>query len=214
MFVEIPKVLLASIATDSDRMPKLYYHPIAIGRKFFWLRLRTIYSLMNKYVNDRNKCLDFGCGSGVFLPTLSGMFISVTGIDIEMEEAELIVDHYNLNNVQLISGDINTTVLDESRFDAISAADVLEHFKELDAPVSQIYRWLKDDGILITSLPTENLFTKCTRIIGRYEKPFDHYHTGEQVEGCLQKNGFYRVKSIKVISLFPLYLVSVWRKKI
>lgn len=159
-------------------------------------------------------CMDFGCGSGVFLPTLSNLFSSVRGMDIEMVEAPQIVDYYRLKNVQLMNCDINTYAFDNrDLFDVITAADVLEHFEKLDKPVSQIYRWLKDDGLLFTSLPTENLFTRLTRMLGRIEKPWDHYHTGESVEYFLQEHGFRKMNSSIVIPIFPLYLVSVWRKK-
>lgn len=212
MFVEIPPDVLRGIATDSERMPRLYYYPLSIARKFFWLRLKCISALMMKHLHKRGTCLDFGCGSGVFLPTLSNLFQTARGIDIELIEAPEIVARYNLKNVELISADIFTVVLDE-QYDAIVAADVLEHFHDIDAPIIQIKRWLKDDGLLFTSLPTENFFTKLTRIIGKYTKPADHYHTGEEVEATLRKHGFYKVESRKLIPLFPLYLIGVWSKK-
>jgi len=211
MFIEIPPDILQSIATNSDRMPKLYYHPRKVAREFFWLRLRTLHHLIEKHVKNRTRCLDFGCGSGVFLPTLSTLFTAVNGIDIEMVEAPKIIDHYHLANVDLITADINQINL-EKRFDAIIAADVLEHFNRIEHPVSQIFNWLKEDGLLFTSLPTENIFTKLTRIAGKYEKPWDHYHRGEDVEEYLSQNGFRKIASTRIVAVFPLYLISVWGK--
>lgn len=213
MFVEIPPDVLSGIATDSDRMPRLYYHPRVIARKFFWLRLKCIASLIKKNVSNRNTCLDFGCGSGVFIPTLSNLFRSVHGIDIELVEAPKIMEHYALKNVRLISADIFTTQLDE-QFDAIIAADVLEHFDDVDKPIAQIRRWLKDDGLLFTSLPTENVFTRLTRILGKYTKPADHYYSGEEVEQKLRNHGFSKVEGTRLVSFFPLYLIGVWRKDV
>jgi len=211
MFIEIPPKVLFGIATDSSRMPKLYYHPRWIARKFFWLRLRYIHALMRRHLINRNSCLDFGCGSGVFLPTLSNLFRSVRGIDLEMVEARNIAEYYALKNVHLISADIFSAVLDE-RFDAIVAADVLEHFDSLDRPVAQIKLWLKGDGLLFTSLPTENYFTMVTRRFGKYTKPADHYYSGEEVETALRNHGFIKIKSITLASCFPLYLIGVWRQ--
>jgi len=211
MFVEIPPDFLSAIATDSNRMPKLYYHPRAIARKFFWLRLRHIYSLMNKHLSSMDSCMDFGCGSGVFLPSLSSFFHSVWGIDIELVEAFKIIEHYDLKNIKLMNMNIYTADLDE-QFDAIVAADVLEHFDNLDKPISQLNRWLKTDGLLFTSLPTENIFTRSTRIVGGYKHPSDHYHSGEEVENVLRKQGFYKIDSRQVLFFFPLYLIGVWKK--
>lgn len=211
MFVEIPPDFLRTIATDSERMPRLYYHPLAIARKFFWSRLKLIYALMNQHLRDRGSCLDFACGSGVFLPTLSGLFRSVHGIDIELVDAPKVVAHYALKNVRLTSTDIYTAELD-MQFDAIVAADVLEHFEQLDKPVSQIHRWLKHDGLLFTSLPTENIFTRFTRVLGGYTKPADHYRSGEEVEEILRSQGFVKIDSRTILFFFPLYLIGVWKK--
>lgn len=212
-FIKIPPKVLLSVATESDRMPKLYYHPVAVARSFFWRRLSFLYELMEKYTAERLTCLDFGCGSGVFLPSLANLFATVTGIDMEVDEATEIVKLYHLSNVQIVKGDITAHDLGKASFDAISAADVLEHFQELDAPVSRIYDWLKPGGFLFTSLPTENFFTRFTRIIGKYKKPWDHYHTAEEVEHFLRGKGFFKVEEGKVTPWYPLYSIGVWKKK-
>ncbi len=192
-------------------MPALYYHPNILARKFFWLRLRYLSRYMQKYAARKGERLDFGCGSGIFLPTLTKLFPSVTGIDIETEEAKQIIDRYDLP-VRLVNADIYKENLPSKSFDVISAADVLEHFRELGPPVSKIREWLKDDGLLFTSLPTENSFTRACRVVGSYEKPCDHYHTGYEVEAFIRKMGFRAIRSATVVPVFPLYIVSVWRK--
>jgi 2-polyprenyl-3-methyl-5-hydroxy-6-metoxy-1,4-benzoquinol methylase len=192
-------------------MPKLYYHPNVLARKFFWLRLRYLSRFMQKYAADKRQCLDFGCGTGVFLPTLAKLFPSVTGIDIETDEARQIIDRYDLR-VRLVHADIYKENLPSRSFDVISAADVLEHFSDLGPPISKIREWLKDDGVLFTSLPTENAFTRACRVVGGYEKPWDHYHTGYDVEAVIRKAGFRAIHTAKVVSVFPLYIVSVWHK--
>jgi len=210
--VKLSPSYLKSIATISDRMPKLYYHPIQIARDFFWLRLAVLAQLAQQYVAHKTSCLDFACGSGVFLPTLSAMFREVTGIDLEMTEARQIVAHYQLFDVKLVEADINLAQLDQ-QFDAIFAADVLEHFDDLQPPVAKISQWLKPDGVLLTSLPTENIFTRLTRLVGGHQKPWDHYHTGREVEQFLANHGFRRIVHRTVMSIFPLYYLGVWRKQ-
>lgn len=210
-FVEIPPDTLRQFATVSDRMPKLYYHPNVLARKFFWLRLRYLSRYMQQYASGKRECLDFGCGTGIFLPTLTRLFPSVTGVDIETKESTQVIDLYKLP-VKLIDADIYQHELAEKQYDVIVAADVLEHFKDLGPPVTKIRRWLKDDGLLFTSLPTENLFTRGCRVLGSYEKPWDHYHTGYEVEAFIRSQGFKAVRTSLVMPVFPLYIVSVWRK--
>ena len=213
-FEEIPPELLRQIARVSVRMPRLYFYPIRFVRKFFWARLKAIHRSMMSTVPERRVAIDFGCGSGVFLPTLAKAFELVQGVDIEADEAKEIVKAYKLQNVRLINADIynlNDTGIEKA--DAIVAADVLEHFKELDVAARRLNEWLKDDGYLFTSGPSENFLTRWGRILGHIEKPWDHYHTGYEVEDFLEQHGFQRIsKARHVYRLMPMYILSVWKK--
>lgn len=211
-FVEIDRQLLERIATDSRRMPKLYYHPWTIARKFFWLRLRQLHSLMLARSVARDSCLDFACGSGVFLPTLSQTFRRVDGIDLETREAEAIKATFKLNNVKLINADISRAEELPGGYDVIIAADVLEHFQDLGSALARIKEWLSPRGRLFTSLPTESFCTKATRIIGGYTKPWDHYHSGQEVEQRLAQEGFEKLEGRVLVPFFPMYLLGVWRR--
>ena len=42
-FVEIPASFLASIATDNERIPTLYFSAGSVTRHFFWQRLRWLH---------------------------------------------------------------------------------------------------------------------------------------------------------------------------
>ena len=216
-FVQIDPGFLAAIATDSDRIPTLYYSQYYLVRKFFWMRLRLIHRLMKRLSQGAEKCLDFGGGGGVFLPTLSSAFKEVTCVDLEDEEAQKVVKHYELKNVQLVRGDISDVELERAPYDVVVAADVLEHFKDLSVAVDAIMSWLDDDGILYTSLPTENWIYVFLRKLFRVEKPWDHYHTAQEVEQYLWRQGFQKIKGVYVplyIPLLPLFRISAWRKKI
>jgi predicted TPR repeat methyltransferase len=213
-FEEIPPEILRQIATVSVRMPRLYFYPIRFVRKFFWARLKAIHRSLMKTVPQRRVAIDFGCGSGVFLPTLANAFDLVQGIDIEANEPNEIVNAYKLENVRLINADIyNLNDTEIERADAIVAADVLEHFKELEVPIRRLHEWLKDDGYLFTSGPSENILTRLGRILGGIEKPWDHYHTGYEVEQFLEQHGFQRISSSHhVYRVMPMYILSVWKK--
>ena len=215
MFVEIHPALLRKIATDSERIPSLYYSDHALVRQFFWMRLKLLYALISKSVNSQATCLDFGGGGGVFLPTLARYFQRVVFIDLEDKEARSVVEQFDLKNVRLIKSDIAKGDLEDASFDIVIAADILEHFQDLSFPVSVIKRWLKNDGRLYTSLPTENwIYTSLRKVFG-VQKPEDHYHTGYEVERYLQSNGFKPVRKKfvpLVINLFPLFLVTEWRR--
>ena len=150
----------------------------------------------------------------MFLPTLSRAFQKVVCIDLETVEARKIVSQYSLQNVSLIEEDIRKVTLEDAPFDVIVAADVLEHFQKLSEPVTEIKKWLDVSGVLVTSLPTENLFYRSLRIIFGIEKPEDHYHSASEVEDFLSSNGFQRLGRSFVplkFNLLSLYSVAVWK---
>jgi 2-polyprenyl-3-methyl-5-hydroxy-6-metoxy-1,4-benzoquinol methylase len=216
MFIQIDTSFLEQIATDSDRIPSLYYSKYKLVRKFFWMRLKLIFLLIKSRANARElKCMDFGDGGGVFLPTLSGYFKTVIGIDLEDQEAQEVLKQYQLNNVKLIKGDVAEVDIPKDTFDVVIAADVLEHFQDLSIAVDAIKKWLKTGGVLYTSLPTENWVYVFLRKIFNIEKPRDHYHTGCEVERILKNSGFKPLRRRYVpfilLPLFPLFLITEWR---
>ena len=220
-FIQIPAEFLRQIATgpqenevgDVENTPVLYFHPNPGIRISFWLRLRWIVALIDKHVEARDSVCDFGGGGGVLLPTLAGVFKRVVCVDRKLDEARQVCDHYQLDTVELVDEDISTTQREEA-FDCIVAADVLEHFKDLEVPVSVIERWLSPHGFLMTSLPTENFVYVLLRAVFRVSKPVDHYHTAAQVEQFLQARGFKAVARRYVplrVALFPLFRITAWR---
>lgn len=100
--------------------------------------------------------------------------------------------------------------------DVVIAADVLEHFRDLGPIVAAVHRWLRPGGILLTSLPTENLWYRLLRLIFRVTKPVDHYHTAAQVEDQLRRDGFVpraRLYHPLGVNLFALFSIAAWRRE-
>ena len=216
MFIELDSKFLSEIATDSDRVPTLYYSSNWAVTKFFWLRLRLIYWMFRKR-NLKNNCLDFCGGGGIFLPTLSCSFDSVTFIDLEDIEAKRVIEYFKLKNVNIIKGDVSNIEFKPKSFDVIIAADVLEHFSDLEVPVDILKKILSKDGFLYTSFPTENYFYGLLRKLCRVVKPKDHYHKGYFIEEYLQKAGFVRTNKRYIpflyIPFFTLFIIGEWRLK-
>ena len=169
---------------------------------------------MSRLSINNGRCLDFGGGSGVFLPTLSQRFTHVTCIDIESSDAEKVCYKYGLNNVTVIEEDIRKVDYSTSKFDAIVAADVLEHFFHLEEPVETIRAWLSPEGYLFTSLPTENWVYVILRKFFGFEKPEDHYHKAAEVELFLQRSGFRAVRRTYLPFIIPfasLFIITAWK---
>jgi 2-polyprenyl-3-methyl-5-hydroxy-6-metoxy-1,4-benzoquinol methylase len=215
-FIQIPKDYLQEISTGNERIPSLYYSKYGLVREFFWLRLRVIYNLLSMCPSGFHSCLDFGGGSGVFLPTLSGRFERVFCIDLHTEEAAKVIEKYQLKNVKLLQSDITNTTIREAPFDVIIAADVLEHFEDLGPAITALRLWLKPDGYLFTSVPSENYIYSTLRRLFNVPVPKDHYHQGHKIERILSEAGFTRIKSRAVpfgLNIAPLFFISAWQKK-
>ena len=189
MFTKPPKDFLESISTQSDRIPRIYYEGNPAVSAVFWMRFKWITRRLKKYAFRHDICLDFGGGGGVFLPTLAQLFARVVSIDLETKEAVRVRDHFRLTNVKLVEADIGNAILADAPFDAIIAADVLEHFKVLEPAVTKLHEWLAADGVLVTSLPTENWVYVLLRVLFGVTKPKDHYHTGYESRGSIVCEG-------------------------
>lgn len=214
--VPIDRHYLESIATDSDRVPRLYYSRFRAVRTFFWMRLSRCLEHLADLSPRRCTVLDFGGGGGVFLPTLCRYFERVTCVDLEDIEARHIAAKFQLENVKLIRSDVTVAEPVDAPFDSIVAADVLEHFSDLSIAVRAIDRWLAPDGLLVTSLPVEDRLYSLLRSLFRVERPWDHYHTARQVEAYLESQGFEALRRRYVpfpVRVPSIYFVTAWRRR-
>ncbi len=85
----------------------------------------------------------------------------------------------------------------------------------LELPLARIHRWLKPDGVLFTSLPTDNAWYRGLRILFNKAPSEDHYHTAAQVEAILRRAGFCKVAGLYhplILPIVPLFRISAWRK--
>jgi predicted TPR repeat methyltransferase len=212
MFIQIPIEILKQVYRDHPKTT-LYFSSNPLIRTIFWKRLKILYELIDQASHAKHHAVDFGGGNGVFLPSLAQLFERVTCIDLDTKRASQMAGVLHLHNTTFLSEHIDDTLGRQEPVDAIVAADVLEHFKDLAQPVSSITRWLKHDGFLYTSLPTENYFYTVLRTIFHVTKPADHYHSGSEVEEFLSRHGFRLLKRRYLpLRLFPLFLVSAWEK--
>jgi SAM-dependent methyltransferase len=215
-FRKIAPDFLRSIAQGNIHTPSLYYSPNPLAREGFWLRLRMINRMMNRLGAAGGRCLDFGGGGGVFLPTLAARFREVVCIDLDAREARQIAAHFGIANATIDETDIGRADYSAEPFDAVVAADVLEHFRDLAPPVRAIRDWMKPGALLFTSLPTENWAYVLVRRLGGLEKPADHYHDARGVEAYLERSGFVPARRSFLpfgVPLAPLFHITAWRRE-
>lgn len=200
--------------TDVANERNIYIHPNALARHIFWDRLRLLDVVIRKYADATAPILDFGGGSGVFAPTLAAFFSQVDIVDQDGTDAQRIAQHGNLANVNVITSDVHD-YQPAVPYLSMVAADVLEHFSDLQRVITTVRRLIADGGHLFVSLPTENWLYCVGRKLVRKQKPADHYHDAETVLSHLESCGFMRLEKChapRIGVAFPLFTIAALQK--
>ena len=210
---KIPKVIkidrhdLTRFASGVYVDSPVYFNANRLIRFLNWKKLDAVLSLVLS--QQRGRVLDFGCGNGVMLPTLSGIFDTAVGIDLYPTAASRMKHEYGLSNAMLVKADGTKLPLRDDSFDAVMATSVLEHFKDIEKAVAEIARVTRRGGSLLFLSPTENMFYRLGRWLFRYKKPEDHYHSAKEIEGILEK--FFVVEARRDFPCNLLSFLSMYR---
>lgn len=104
-------------------------------------------------VGDASRVLELGPATGYMSRVLSARGSTVVGIEIDPEMAERAGEFCE----RVIVGDLDTldleTELGDEQFDAIVAADVIEHLKDPLKAITRLREFLKPDGCFVISVP-------------------------------------------------------------
>jgi len=95
-----------------------------------------------------NRILDIGCGAGYFLEQIGRISSNVYGLDSSPAAVALC----RAKGLTVHQGRMET-FHSETRFDFVTAWEVIEHVEDLQSFLSSIKRVLADDGMLIVSTP-------------------------------------------------------------
>lgn len=141
-------------------------------------RLKTIYTLLEKYQLRGKSALDFGCGTGDFSALLSKFFDQVHSYDICKNAVGLAKKKNALNkNIQFFSGpQLEVLPPDADQFDLILCVTVLDHIKNdirLNETLQFFHSRLSSEGtlLLLEYAPTTPFKEK------NYYQRFDLFNT-------------------------------------
>ncbi len=159
---------------DKDEMAiPSYLHRNPFIQWLIWRKFEKIAYLCD-FRQDMH-VLDFGCGTGMFLPELRNNCDKVWAIDLFPEYAKELSARYNLD----IMFAQELADIPDNSLDVIVAANVLEHlqYEELMSYLSIFREKLKSGGKLVVSGPTENFAYKIGRFIAGFSGKGDYHHT-------------------------------------
>ncbi len=103
--------------------------------------------------------LDFGCGNGRFLQGLGNKSIGrLVGVDGSEDAVRLARERLPGLEVQHLRQTVRLPFADNA-FSSVSLMDVLEHVDEQDTLLRELGRVLRDDGMLIVTVPGQHAFS-------------------------------------------------------
>jgi ubiquinone/menaquinone biosynthesis C-methylase UbiE len=211
---------------NSDIFPEMmvvYSSKNPFTKNIFWRRIRT--SITFADINDDSVLLDIGCNTGHLLKTIRELNsrCECWGTDIEPKIMTL-----QIAKCKFQVADARSLPFPVDYFNIVFALDTLEHIKDVDAAIEEIYRVLMPNGIAILSGPTESWFYKLCRFVqfGQFKKNSSsdkpsfrgeidfHFHTVYDLEERFTAHGFRQLKqkSLPSTPLPPLFRVSKFQK--
>jgi SAM-dependent methyltransferase len=155
------------------------------------------------------RILDVGCATGIFLQGIrnSGNW-EPYGVEIN-EQAVQIAREQGLD-VKL--GTLEQAGFEDGFFDVVTLWDVLEHLHDPAGSLSEIYRVLKPDGLVVIRVP--NACSWDYRLFGRYWAGLDsprhlYVFTPTTLDSILVKNHFHSIAWSSQIAGHAMFILSL-----
>ena len=175
-----------------------YLHRNPAMRWMAWRRVHAVAERLQHVASSWTRggdhhVVDFGCGTGVLFEEASRVADRVTGVDIVLRAAEMLVAELGLSKVTLLSPAEATARIEPGTVDVVIAGEVLEHLEEDLGRTLDLFRgWLKPGGRLLVSLPTESRLYRLGRRLAGFHGHY-HHHDAAALDGAISGAGFRRV---------------------
>ncbi len=156
-----------------------------LWNKFFMPMINKI-----KKYKQKGTILDIGCSSGYLLKLAKDNGFNTYGVELNPQAAKYGNDNYNLN---ILNKDLSAANFDNNYFDIIVCSQLMEHIVNPEHLLSEIYRVMKNDGILIIDSPNYNglLVKFWGKKWGGYQPQWHVWQfTPKSISALLNKNNF------------------------
>ena len=178
----------------------------AVEADNFWFRARNqlIVWALAKYFPDFRSLLEVGCGTGFVLSGIANRFPGAKLTGSEIFTHGLVQAVRRLPHVELIQADARRLPY-RDEFDVVTAFDVIEHIKEDEAALANLYQAAKPGaGCLITVPQHQWLWSSVDE-----EACHVRRYSAQELHTKIEKAGFRIVMSTSFVSLLlPAMLLS------
>jgi SAM-dependent methyltransferase len=146
-----------------NNSPSLAYGDV-LRDKYARIRFEICLKLLSTYIKNYPKVLDIGCYTADLLKLLP---VSVDYYGIDSDENALKIAHERGAKISKIDLENEEIPLDQ-KFDIIIITELLEHLKDPEKLILQIKHLLKENGVVLISLPNEcTLYHRLKVLIGK-----------------------------------------------
>ncbi|MDB5988712.1 MAG: class SAM-dependent methyltransferase [Herbaspirillum sp.] len=177
----------------------------------FWFRSRNklLMWAIEKYGKNFKSLLEIGCGTGYVLSGISKKFPHSTLYGSEIFIAGLGFASERLPATKFMQMDARNIPF-ENEFDVIGAFDVLEHIKEDQDVLAQMYTALKPNGLMLLTVPQHAWLWSYADEHAMHERRYAAADIFQKIEAA----GFRVIKSTSFItSLLPAMMISRFLQK-
>lgn len=176
MRLELPSVLAESATGETD--PIHFYRRPLVGR-LFRRRIEMGLELVPP-LPPGARALEIGYAAGVVLYNLRHRASELYGIDLDAEPAPV---EQRLAGLGVSASLARGSVLDmrdlypDAWFDVVIAFSVLEHIRETDRVLAEVYRVLKPGGVAVIGMPAVNGLMEWAFLAVGFKGIADHHIT-------------------------------------
>lgn len=177
----------------------------------FWFRSRNklLMWVIKKYCPNFQSLLEIGCGTGYVLSGISKKFPHSNLFGSEIFTAGLSFASERLPLVKLMQMDARNIPF-ENEYDVIGAFDVLEHIKEDEEVLSQVYSALKPEGVMLLTVPQHAWLWSPIDEYSCHERRYAAKDLHQKFEAA----GFSVIRSTSfVTTLLPAMMISRFKTK-
>jgi len=201
---------IGSVFVDNKLMDEIY----KLEKENWWFKGRKelIFQLFDKIKIGKLKILDVGCGSGTIMEMLK-QFGELSGMDISIES----VKYVKSLGFKAVKADAQKKLpFKNSFFDVVLMLDILEHLKDDEEAIREIYRILKPKGYFILTVPALEFIMK-NRIFWGPDEIFQYHkrrYSKKRLLNILKENRF-NIREIgywNSFMVFPVLLIRMMRK--
>ena len=193
-----PELAVSGSGFHADSFAKL----ARIEERNFWFRSRNrlLVWATRRYFPKAQSFLEIGCGNGYVLLGLQQAFPKLALAGSEIFSAGLEFAAERLPGVDLFQMDA-TRIPYKDEFDVIGAFDVLEHIKEDETVMAQMFTAVKPGGGILVTVPQHMFLWSQSDVEAVHQRRY----SAQEMRRKLEHAGFKVVRLTSFVSfLFPL----------